>query len=418
MDSSRARKGSALRDDTASRTARATLRRAFWSYGFRPFFMCAAAWAIATVLVLLAAALGGATWPNGALPLTRWHGHEMLFGFVAAAIAGFLLTAVPNWTGSKPVSGAALAALVGLWLLGRAALWPWLRLAGTPCALADAAFFPALALSLGVPLVRARNYRNLQFLMFLALLTAADLVFLATWLGWLTPSLFDPLRFAANLVLLMIAVVGGRIVPLFTRNALLHDGQQCEITPTPLLDRASLAAIVAVIAADAVLAADAKLVGALAAIAALLLALRLAHWQGYRTFRMPILWILHAGYAWLVVALALKSAWFFAQPLWTANWLHALTAGAFGTMILGVMTRVALGHTGRELVVAKPISVAYLLVIIGAALRVGLASAPPAYYVAGVLAAGAIWAAAFAVFLAVYASILIAPHADEAARRA
>jgi uncharacterized protein involved in response to NO len=385
---------------------------ALFSYGFRPFFMLAAAWAAFTLLTLIAGLVLGA-WPGEALPLTRWHGHEMLFGFVAATIAGFLLTAVPAWTGSRPISGPALGTLAALWLAGRAAMSPWLGLQDTPWLLLDVAFFPALAVVLAVPLVRTRNYRNLQFLLMLALLTGANALFAGTQLGWLAPAGFDPLRFAANLVLLMIVVVGGRIIPAFTRNALLKSGQRCTLTAWPWLDRASLLAVAGVVVADLV-RPETALAGWVAAVAAALLAARAGGWRGHRTLRMPIVWILHAGFAWLVVALALKAVWLLAHAPWAANWLHALTAGAFGTMTLGVMTRVALGHTGRDLVVARAIVAAYALVMAGAALRV-LGPTLSAYYLQALAAAGLVWAAAFAVFLFVYAPMLVTPRPDERA---
>jgi uncharacterized protein involved in response to NO len=402
-----------VRLDTVTRPA-AGYRGAFLSYGFRPFFVLAACAAIGT-LVVLVAGFAGARNVTDALPLARWHGHEMVFGFVGAAIAGFLLTAVPTWTGTKPVSGAPLGAIAAVWLLARVVLSPWLHLQATPWTLLSPLFFLVLGIVLSVPLVRRRNYRNLQFLLLLALLSAADLVFVTTQLGWVETPPFDPLRFAANVVLLLIAVVGGRIVPLFTRNALVKGGQECSIAPTPWLERASLAAVVAVIVVD-VVRPQAPLAGVCAGAAAALLALRLSRWQGHRTLRMPIVWILHAGYAWLAVALALKSAWLLVQVPWGANWLHALTAGAFGTMILGVMTRVALGHTGRELVVGRSIAAAYLLVMLGAALRVAAPAVAPSLFVPVLFAAAALWGAAFLLFLVVYWPILWAPRPDAAAR--
>jgi uncharacterized protein involved in response to NO len=385
--------------------------RALFSYGFRPFFLLAAGWAALALLTLLGGLASGA-WPGDALPLVRWHAHEMVFGFVAASMAGFLLTAVPAWTGSRPISGLALAALAGLWLAGRAAMSPWFGMQGTPWLLLDAAFFPALAVVLGVPLLRRRNYRNLQFLLILALLTAANALFVGMQLGWLAPAPFDPLRFAVNLILLVITVVGGRIIPAFTRNALLKSGVRSTFTPLHWLNRTSLAAVAAVVVVD-VAQPDGALAGWLAALAAALLAVRASRWYGHRTLRMPIVWILHAGFAWLYVALALKAVWLLGQAPWAANWLHALTAGAFGTMTLAVMTRVALGHTGRELVVARPIAAAYALVITGAALRVVGPSAVPVYYVHALTAAGLLWTAAFALFLVVYAPILFAPRLDD-----
>jgi uncharacterized protein involved in response to NO len=388
---------------------------ALFSYGFRPFFLLAAAWAAFALLTLLGGLAWGA-WPGDALPLVRWHAHEMVFGFVVASIAGFLLTAVPTWTGSRPMSGPALAALVFLWLAGRAVMSPGLGLQGTPWQLLDVAFLPALAVALAVPLLRTRNYRNFQFLLVIALLTGADALFVGMQLGWLAPASFDPLRFAVNLVLLMITVVGGRIIPAFTRNALLKSGVRCTFTALPWLDRASLAAVAAVVVVD-VASPDGALAGWLAALAAAVLAARAGRWHGHRALRMPIVWILHAGFAWLYVALALKAVWLLGHAPWAANWLHALTAGAFGTMTLAVMTRVALGHTGRELVVAPPIVVAYALVIIGAALRVAGPATVPAYYVQTLLAAGLLWAAAFGVFLVVCAPILSTPRFDDAGLR-
>jgi uncharacterized protein involved in response to NO len=389
--------------------ARGPSLSAFLSYGFRPFFLLGAAWAPIALTAFAAALAAGIALPAGGLALARWHAHEMLFGFVAAAVAGFLLTAVPTWTSSRPVSGLPLALLCALWLGARAALWPWLGLQGTPWVLLDAAFFPAVAIAIGVALVRARNYRNFQFIFALLLLAAADYVFLASHLGWLEPLPFDPLRFAANLVLLMITVVAGRIVPLFTRNALLRARVNVVIEPKPWLERASFAAVAAVVVVDLV-RPDTALAGAVAAIAAVLLMAGASRWHGHRTLTMPIVWILHAGYAWIVVALALKAVWLLGGASWAANWLHALTAGAFGTMILGVSTRVALGHTGRDLAVTKAITVAYGLVIAGAVLRIAAPIVLPAFYVANIIAAAAAWAGAFVIFLLVYVPILVTPR--------
>jgi uncharacterized protein involved in response to NO len=394
---------------TASRApAHAPSLGAFLSFGFRPFFLLGAAWAPIALAAFAAALGGGVPFPADGLALASWHAHEMLFGFVAAAVAGFLLTAVPTWTSSSPVSGLPLALLCLLWLGARAVLWPWLGLQSTPWILLDAAFFPALAVAVAIALVRARNYRNFQFIVFLLLLAAADFVFLASHLGWFEPP-FDPLRFAANLVMLMITVVAGRIVPMFTRNALLRSRVNVAIEPTPWLERVSIAAIVAVLVVD-LARPETALAGAVAAIASVLLLARASRWHGHRSLAMPIVWILHAGYAWLVVALALKAAWLLGSVQWAVNWLHALTAGAFGTMVLAVTTRVALGHTGRELVAAKPIVVAYGLVMAGAALRIVAPVVLPAYYVVGIAAAAFAWASAFVIFLVIYVPILVTPR--------
>lgn len=386
-------------------------RSAFLSYGFRPFFLLAALSSVLT-LAVLAGSLWLAAWPSALLPPSRWHGHEMLFGFVAAAIAGFLLTAVPTWTNRPPVSGLPLAGLALLWVAGRVVWSPGLMLLNTPLTLIDGLFFPALGVAVGLPLVRTRNFRNLPFLLILALLTAANLLFILTHLGRIPALLFDPLRFAANLAQLMIAVIGGRIVPLFTRNALAKAGVAVSITPAVWLDRAALAAVTAVIAFD-VLEPDGRTAGVTALAAAALLAARLVRWHGHRTLRMPIVWVLHVGYAWVVAALALKAAWILGGAAWAATWLHALTAGAFGTMILGVMTRVALGHTGRPLQVSTPIAVAYILVSVGAVLRITAPVVAPDHYLQSLTAAMAVWASAFVVFIAVYWRVLVSPRVPQ-----
>jgi uncharacterized protein involved in response to NO len=385
-------------------------RSALLSYGFRPFFLLGALSAIATLLALYGGLVHGA-WPSGAPPPARWHGHEMLFGFVGAAIGGFLLTAVPTWTSRPPISGAPLAALVMTWLAGRIVMSPALGWLDTPLVLVDALFFPALAIAVGASIVAARNYRNLAFLLLLAAFTAADLVFLAAQIGWIAAPAFDPLLFAANLVQVMIAVVGGRIIPAFTRNALQKSGVTIAITDRRWLQRAALAAVVAVLVLDGVRPNSAAAGGA-ALVAAVLTAARLAQWHGHRTLRMPIVWILHAGYAWLIVSLALKSAWLLGAEPWASQWMHALTAGAFGTMVLGVTTRVALGHSGRPLVVAPSIVAAYGLVIAGAALRVAGPALARAHYLSLLTGAMVCWAGAFVIFVAVYLPILIAPRAD------
>ena len=288
---------------------------------------------------------------------------------------------------------------------------PWLHLQDSPWILVEATFFPALGVAVGASLVRHRNYRNFVFPFLLAVLTVADCLFLAVHLGWLDPLPFDPLRLAADVPVALIAVVGGRIVPVFTRNALLRAGIQCDIVPSPRLDRAALLAVAAMIGLD-VLCQDTPLAGGASAVAATLLGFRLWRWQGHRTLRMPIVWILHAGYAWLVVGLALKSLWLVGHVTVALNWLHALTAGAFGTMILAVMTRVALGHTGRELKVASSITVAYVLVIAGAMLRVLASAAMPSLYLATLVVASALWSGAFTIFVVVYLPILLGPRAD------
>lgn len=385
-------------------------RFTLFAYGFRPFFLLAGIYAIVPSSVLLWALAAG-QWPDSALPLFAWHGHEMLFGFVAAAIAGFLLTAVPTWTGTIAISGFPLIGLVMLWLAGRAAMSPWAPSTSILAQAVSLAFFPALAATIAVPLIRTSNLRNLPFIFLLAILFVGELGFHARYDNWLDGLAIDGLRLTINTVALMIVIVGGRITPAFTRNALTAMQRSVTIRSRPLLDRAAILAVVAVLLGDLV-AINAAWTGWLAALAAGLLTLRLSGWGGLRTLDIPLLWILHLGTAWLAVAFALKGLWLLAGISWAQHWMHAFTAGAFGTMILGVMTRVALGHTGRPLRVSRLVVVSYGLVSAAALTRVFGPWLAPTLYVQVLAISIAAWVAAFLIFLAGYAPILLRPRPD------
>ncbi|MGQ9371227.1 NnrS family protein [Azospirillum sp. ST 5-10] len=390
------------------RPARPALPTLF-HYGFRPFFLLAGLSAPALVGLWLAV-LGGLVPMDGAVAPVSWHAHEMLFGFAGAAIAGFLLTAVPSWTASTALSGAPLAALVALWLAGRVASLPAFA-AGWAATAVDLAFLPAVGLALAVPLVRAGKARNTAFLALLALMTAGNLLIRLEWLGVPAGSEAQGRALAIGVVLMMIAVIGGRIVPAFTRNALRARGDATAVAVPSALDTAALALTAAVVAVDVVLPASAA-AGALALAAALAHAVRLARWRGDRTLHDPLLWILHVGYAWVPVALGLKAAWLLGDVAVGTAWLHALTAGSFATMILAVMSRATLGHTGRPLTAPRATAVGFVLLTLAAVARVVAPVLPGVAYTDGLAAAGLLWTAAFVLFLVDYAPILLRPRAD------
>lgn len=373
-------------------------------YGFRPFFLLAgihAAIAIPLWLVFLPGS--GSTPPISPL---AWHAHEMLFGFIMAAVAGFLLTAVPSWTGSRGYAGAPLLGLTLLWIAGRFVVTFPLGLSAKMVALIDLAFIPALVLTILPALIRSGNRRNSIFIGLLAALFAANLQFHLN--GAIK---IEPLLFGINVVLLMVAMVGGRILPAFTSSGLKLHGIEIRIRSYPPIDIATLIAILALVIVDLIL--PASIVAAVAAtVAAVLLALRLARWQGHRTLRFPIIWVLHAAYAWLPVALALKAASLFGAPISQAGWIHALTAGAFSTMILAVMSRASLGHTGRELVAPRLIEIAYYLIGVAALMRVFGPMLFAETWQFWVIASGLLWSFAFVLFLVIYAPILCTPRAD------
>ncbi|WP_448191636.1 NnrS family protein [Azospirillum sp. sgz301742] len=380
-----------------------------FAYGFRPFFLLAGLSA-AVLVPVWACVVTGAFGLGGTIPPSGWHAHEMLFGFAAAAIAGFLLTAIPSWTGSAAVKGRPLMALVALYLAGRAASLPVVADSGF-AALVDLAFLPAFGALVAVPLIKAGKARNTAFLLLLALLTAANALFRLEWMGVTQGTAALGITLAIGVVLQMVTVVAGRIVPSFTQNALRQKDPTLVIKPLPAVEYAALVLTLLLIPAD-IHFPGSQLAGLLALAAAVAHGVRLARWKGLRTLSEPVLWILHAGYAWIVIALTLKGLEYAAGlPLGRA-WLHALTAGAFTTMILAVMTRAALGHTGRAIVVARMTVAAYVLVQLAATVRTLLPMLPDGAWTGAVHAAGALWTLGFLLYVWVYAPILTGPRAD------
>jgi uncharacterized protein involved in response to NO len=379
-----------------------------FGYGFRPFFLLGSLYAAVSVIVWVPFAHGHFAIATS-LPPAFWHGHEMAFGFAAAALAGFLLTAVPGWTGMPAIRGAKLAALVGLWLAARLAAWLPPLVPAWLFALIDLAFLPAVALVIAGPLLARSAKRNGAMLLLLALLTAANAAVHADALG-LANSAPVGLGLTVNLFVLAIAIIGGRIVPAFTTSGLRAQGVIVNLPPHGPCDTAAIAAVATVALAE-VVAADTLVLAVAAAIAALVNGARLLRWRGWLAAHLPLVWILHLGYAWLVLGLALKAM---SGAGWVASSvaLHALTAGAIGTMTLAVMTRASLGHTGRALVASRATVLAYALVQCGAVMRLAgpLITVDWSREVSGW--GGIVWAIGFLVFVVAYAGVLVGPRVD------
>ncbi len=392
-----------------SATAPTARRFALFAYGFRPFFLLAGCYAIVSVLLWLWLYRTGTSLLPGMAP-QLWHGHEMLFGFVGAAIAGFMLTAVPSWTGCRGFAGLQLVVLAVIWILGRAAFALAGQLPPAMVAVAELAFLPALLLLVAPPVLRSGN-RNLPLLLVLAVFWCLDGTFL--WAVRHADAMLARQMLLATLsvVLLLITVIGGRIVPAFTGNALRARGADVSLRARPFVDRTLIAAMAALVVAD-LLRMPAGVAATVAGIAALLHALRMSGWQSLRTFRDPIVWILHAAYLWLPVGLALRALSALGGFGFAAHWMHALGTGAAATMILAVMTRAALGHTGRPLRVAPAIVGSYGLLIAAGLLRVFGPAVLPSSYRVTVMLATAAWTAAFILFVCVYTPILLRPRAD------
>jgi len=382
-----------------------------FSQGFRPFFLIAGIWAPLGLLVTLAQLFGFIDLPIiGAA--TDWHAHEMLFGFVAAAIAGFILTAVPNWTGRLPLQGAPLAILVALWLAGRLAIAFGDTLGHVVASVIDVAFLIMLVAAIAREVIAGRNWRNLPVVAALSVLAAANILFHLD----ATEALEDddlPLRLGLAVVAVLVALIGGRVVPSFTRNALAKAGATSLPAPIGPIDALHMAATVIAVLIWAALP-DGMATGIALLTASALGFIRLARWRGHMALDEPLLWSLHLGYLWLVAALALLGAAALSEAIPVTAGMHALTAGAFGTMILAVMSRATLGHTGRPLTAGKGLAGAYVFVGLAALFRIAAALTDQATDTLLALAAGS-WCVAFFAFLAVCGPMLVQPRPGKAA---
>ncbi len=376
---------------------------ALWRLGFRPFYLLASLYAAIAVPCWVLEFAGVLPPPLLGGPLG--HAHEMLFGFALAVIAGFLFTAVRNWTGLPTPTGARLATIAALWIAGRVLAhtpWPWASLA------ANAAFPLAVAAGIAVPLVRSGNSRNYFFPVLLGGLALAVLAVHLSALRVLSLPAWAGIQAALDIVLFVMAVMAGRVVPMFTNNGV----PGTRATRHPALERLALGSILALLAADLLQAPDRVLL-VLLAIGAAAHGARLALWQPWRTLRTPIVWVLHVAYAWIVVHLALRALALLAlvpAPLAT----HALTIGAIGGLTIGMMTRTARGHTGRPLVADRWEIACYALVAVAALVRVGAPLFAPAAYVTGVVLSACAWSAAWGLYFLRYWPILTRPRLDGA----
>jgi uncharacterized protein involved in response to NO len=385
---------------------------ALLSYGFRPFFLLAGIMAVVAMAGWIGAlALGWEV--GGSYGALNWHAHEMLFGYASAALAGFMLTAIPNWTGRLPVSGLPLLGLVTLWLAGRAAMAAPDVAGLVPSVLLDATFLPVLAVVAAREIVAGKNWKNLKILTGLVGLSVAN--------GWFHVSVLTggealtASRATVGLYAVLISLVGGRIVPSFTRNWLAKAGSTILPRPFSRFDAGSIV-VLAVAAIIWTLAEHGIATAAIAAFASSVHVMRLARWAGWRTLEEPLLVVLHVGYGFVPLGMACV-ALAALDVIATASALHVLTVGAIGVMTLAVMTRASLGHTGRKLLASPWAALAYLALTVAAVTR-PFAEIVPAHYHLLLELAAVCWIGAFALFLAEYAPILLRRSPAELARRA
>jgi uncharacterized protein involved in response to NO len=379
----------------------------FLSAGFRPFFLFAALWATIALPLSIAYFEMIAELPTR-FPPHVWHPHEMVFGFGGAVVAGFLLTAIPNWTGRMPSQGAPLASLVALWLLGRiAVLFSSMEPAAVTAAL-DLVFPAAFSFVVLREIVTGRNWRNLPMAVALALLLIGNLLTHLDAMNVMETSALG-VRIGVGTLVMLVALIGGRITPSFTRNWLVKT-TPTEEAPAPFggLDRFALAATFVALVAWVVFP-ESSVTGALQIIAGGALLLRLTRWRGVSTWREPMLFVLHLGYGWVAVGLLLMGGNRFLAFTDSTTVLHSLTAGAIGTMTLAVMTRATRGHTGRPFSADKGTIVIYVAITLAAIFRIAAPWAG-AYYFATLVAAATLWSFAYGLFILFYLPMLVGPR--------
>ncbi|MFA7505176.1 MAG: NnrS family protein [Burkholderiaceae bacterium] len=374
---------------------------ALWQLGFRPFYLLAAIFAVLSVGTWAAQFAGHLPYAGHAGPY--WHAHETIFGYTFAVIAGFLFTIVHSWTNRPTPTGALLAMIVGLWLLARVLVFtPW----SGALAAANLAFALAATAGIGIPLWQARNRRNYVFIGLMLLISAAlalfhlselDVIALPSWAG---------VQLGMDVVLLMIAAVAGRVVPIYTNKAV--PGAHARRSQN--IERLAMGGLAVLLAADLLQASGPVL-------AVLLIALALVHgwrlflWDIRSALRVPLLWVLYIAYAWIPAHLVLRAM---AEPGWVAQALaiHAFTIGAIGGLTMAMMIRTARAHTGRALTADRYDVASCALLAAAAALRVFWPLVQPQHHVQAMLGSAVLWSAAFVLFIARHGPALVRPRLD------
>lgn len=383
------------------------LKRLFGE-GFRVFFLAAGLFALVAIGLWLAVFLGLTELP-AAPPPHLWHAHEMIFGYGSAALGGFLLTAAPNWTGAKAAPHRFIAAVAALWFLGRIAVFASAHLPPVLVALADLGFVPVLGLNLLLMLLKKPKPQQMILLAILALFWAGNLMVHLEWMGLTDDSTWAGLRVGLLALAALIMVLGGRVTPGFTRNAMVQSGREDGLpwNPMPLAALAIAAALTQPV--GYLLHAPEALLAPLALVAGLAGLVRVALWRGLWTLGRPILWTLHLSYA-------LNAAGFVALGL--AGWgltselaaLHLLGIGGVGGMTLAVMSRASLGHSGRPLVAPRPVALAYALLPLAALARI-IGATVPGLVTISTFFAGSLWLLAFALYVIALWPVFVGPRA-------
>ena len=374
------------------------------SYGFRPFFLLGSLYAGGAILFWLPLFYGELKTFSTFLPVD-WHVHEMLFGYLAAIVTGFLLTAIPNWTGRLPVQGLPLLALVLLWLAGRLAVFFSMETGWLVGAAVDCGFLLAVALAAAIEIIAGRNWRNLKVLVPVAVLFAANVLFHVEAHYQGVSDISRRLGLGAAVVLIMI--IGGRIVPSFTRNWLARENQGRLPSPFSHFDATTIALSATALAAWAFFP-ESNATGAMLIAGAVLNAMRIARWAGDRTLREPLVLILHVAFVFVPIGFLLAGlAVVRPETVPSAAGIHAFSVGAVACMTLAVMTRATLGHTGRELRASISTCAVFVAIVLAALLRIGAAFVPIDAILLHISAM--LWVVAFLGYAALFGGMLVQP---------
>lgn len=372
---------------------------ALFRSGFRPFFLLGGVFGLLAVAYFILLMSGAVEFFPSTWDVIAWHRHEMLFGYAGAIVAGFLLTAVPNWTGQSTPTGLGLALLVALWVAGRLALLTSAYFPASLVAIVDVMFFLVCAAGILPALMRSKNSRNYFFVVLLTLLALANGM---THFG----NADTGILLGLGIITLMMVVIGGRVIPFFTEKPL-----GLSIRRDARLDRIVILSTIAPLALE-IFGVTGALTGWLFVLAVLAHGWRLSQWQSMKTLGTPLLWILHVGYAWLVIGFFLKAGYHLGLPIPSTLATHALTAGGIGSLTLGMMARVSLGHSGRPLEVGGPMMIAFICITLAAIFRVFGVLFFPDLAQRWWEAASLFWMLGLSIFVVVYIPVLTRPRLD------
>ncbi len=381
--------------------------------GFRIFFLSAAIYAALTMILWTTELMGLSSLSDGnlAMPLSLWHAHELIFGFIVAVVAGFLTTAVPVWTGTPRVRGPELGFIYLLWLAGRIVLAVSGDLPALMVALIDISFIPLLAAVIAKRIIAKKMWRNLGFVPLLLAIMAGNILFHLEMAGWTEDTASAGIQLAIGLLILMTVIIGGRVIPVFTSNWRKRSGMEGLAASPVWIGRATILSCLIAVIADAFPVQD-TLTGILNIVAGFFILFRLSKWRSWETFSDPLVCVLHVGYALMGLGFLVESLFFLTDLLPQILAQHVFTIGGLGVMVLGMMSRIALGHTGRPLNISPVITLTYGLILLSLASRVLPTLILPDFYDIGLRIAGASWVLAWLLYLVIYIPILLAPRPD------